>query len=72
MADTKHHEIVIDQYVPCKCGAAGHYDTVITCSCGWTHTESHGSGEPSISIGAHRLRTLEEAVGIKLTIGYKA
>jgi hypothetical protein len=66
----ERHDITIDQYAEGKCLTAGHYDTLVECSCGWSRRLSHGSGDTGI-VG-HRLDALEKAAGITTTVKGKA
>lgn len=70
MSDT--HVITIDQYAESRCGTSGHYDTLIECSCGWSKRLSHGSGKVDLYVDGHRIKVLEQVVGIKTTIQSKA
>ena len=62
----ERHKITIDNHAESRCGTAGHYDTLIECSCGWTNRLSHGSGDTGI-VG-HRLKVLEAAAGISVAV----
>lgn len=68
----KHH--VNTKGVRSQCGAPGHSDTVITCSCGWEETKRHArTTDPEVNnaILYHRIASIEKEVGIdfKRTFG---
>lgn len=51
-----------------RCGASGHSDLVLSCSCGWSERISHGERDDAGSaILYHRIRALEEAIDMRFT-----
>lgn len=62
------HDVSVD-FVPSRCGAPGHRDVVVKCSCGFEQKHMHGdrsNAEPTILL--HRIQAIEEAIGLKIVV----
>lgn len=56
---------------PARCGAPGHTEKVVECSCGrYRHEMGEGREDLSGFITAHRLNVIESLMGINFDIKY--
>jgi hypothetical protein len=68
---TTHHQIDIRR-ISATCGAPGHTDLEVVCSCGFIRKLNHGErSEAAQTILYHRLAAMEAVVGMQIQIEWQ-
>lgn len=66
------HQIDVTS-VPALCGVTGHYGRLVTCSCGFQQRFDHNTRREEVNnaILYHRVKSIEEVLGMRITIEWQ-